>query len=147
MIADFEELFQERMQIALSILQTENALNWSIEEISHLLRPIFDAIVLTMTNQSSLSTNEVVSFTQTLCFNASSSILDHCGMAYLILDLPLIARYIAGQAAVAYSICGVVDTLDTENKPLRIAAAFNAAVSYLLASKFKKPMKPADIYY
>jgi hypothetical protein len=49
-----------------------------------------------------------------------------------LLDLLLASRFIAGEAAVAYSMSGVVDVLDKEHQIRRIASAFLGGLTYLL---------------
>lgn len=46
--------------------------------------------------------------------------------------LPLIAKFIACQSAVAYSVSGVVDALDSEYRTQRIAGAYLAALLYVI---------------
>ena len=60
------------------------------------------------------------------------AILESARLEHLILDIPLVTRYIAGEAAVAYSLRGIVDALDVEHKIRRIARAYHAGLTYLI---------------
>jgi len=74
-------------------------------------------------------------FTESLCFETSFRILESIEKHDLLIDLPQVARFVANESSVLYSITGVVDVLDTEHRTKRIAAAFLGALFYLLTCK------------
>ncbi|MFW9849586.1 MAG: hypothetical protein ACFFF4_10605 [Candidatus Thorarchaeota archaeon] len=100
--------------------------------LSKALSPIFLSIIQIIESKRQDLGIDAERFAQTLCFESSVSILESASLEHLILDLPLITRFIAGEAAVAYSIRGIVDALDEEHKVKRIAGAYLAALTYLI---------------
>jgi hypothetical protein len=115
-----------------AIIINKSLSSWEPENLSNTLLPIFKSIIQTIeTKRSDLGKN-AERFAQALCFESAVSILESAKLEHLILDLPLITRYIAGEAAVAYSIRGIVDALDEEHKIKRIAAAYLAGLTYLI---------------
>ncbi|MHA1907808.1 MAG: hypothetical protein ACW98Y_10980 [Candidatus Thorarchaeota archaeon] len=105
------------------------------DELVSILTPIFDLIARAIESKKDVIGEDTEEFAQALCFDTCVSILDSANLGRLILDLPLVSRYIAGEAAVAYSIGGVVDALDPEHKVKRITAAFMVTLAYLFASE------------
>ena len=107
---------------------------WEFDQLVSMLTPIFNLISRAVERKRDVIGEDAEEFTQALCFDTCVSILESAKLERFILDLPLVSRYIAGEAAVAYSIGGVVDALDPEHKIKRIAAAFMVSLAYLFAS-------------
>ncbi|MCK5265402.1 MAG: hypothetical protein KAR03_07325 [Candidatus Thorarchaeota archaeon] len=103
-------------------------------ELSSILKPVFEAVVgIIHENQTALG-DDADEFADALCFETGFKILEYADLASALMDLLLVSKYIAGEAAVAYSMSGVVDVLDKEHQITRIAAAFLGGLVYLLLS-------------
>jgi len=100
-----------------------------------LLKPVFISIVEIIQKNASVLDESIDEFTESLCFETSFRILESIEKHDLLIDLPQVARFVANESSVLYSITGVVDVLDTEHRTKRIAAAFLGALFYLLTCK------------
>lgn len=134
MTQNFEKQYQNRLAYIERELKRKQFQNMVYYEISSLLKPVFDAVVgIIHKNQTALG-NDADEFAEALCFETGFMILEYAEMPSALMDLLLVSKYIAGEAAVAYSVSGVVDVLDKEHQITRIAAAFLAGLVYLLLS-------------
>jgi len=100
-----------------------------------LLKPVFISIVEIIQKNASVLDESIDEFTESLCFETSFRILESIEKHDLLIDLAQVARFVANESSVLYSITGVVDVLDTEHRTKRIAAAFLGALFYLLTCK------------
>lgn len=100
-----------------------------------LLKPVFVSIADIIHKNEELLHEGIDEFTEALCFETSFRILESTDKHDLLLDLPLVARFVANESSVLYSITGVVDVLDKEHRTKRIAAAHLGALFYLLTCK------------
>ncbi len=135
MISDSEKKYQDSLAWLEVGLRTRIQLAKSVSKISKLLKHTFEAVVnMIQVNYETLG-DDADEFAETLCIETSFRILDSIGMGHLLLDLLLVSKYIAGEAAVSYSISGIVDVLDKENRVIRIAAAFMGGLIYLILNQ------------
>jgi hypothetical protein len=109
----------------------------SSSELSEILKPVFEAVVGIIHENLDALGDDADEFTDTLCYEACFRILESVNLGHALLDLLLVSRYIAGEAAVVYSMSGVVDVLDEEHQIKRIAAAFLGGLLYLLMLNMK----------
>lgn len=131
-MVNLETLYHENIQISKDKLKDNMSLTFTCTELSDCLRPVFDTIITTIEENQKSFGEEAEEFTEALCFQACYTILEGIGRVDLLIDVSLISRFIAGEAAVAYSISGVVDVLDKTHRFKRIAAAFMGSLVYLL---------------
>lgn len=68
-------------------------------------------------------------------FYCSIKFLDSIGMKHLLLDLLLVPRYTAGEAAVTYNVSESVDVLVNENRIRMIETAFMSGVFLLMLNQ------------
>jgi hypothetical protein len=122
-----------------AVINNKEIFNWKFETLYKALSPIFESIVQIIEKKRNDFGKDAERFGQALCFESSVAILESASLEHLILDLPLVTRYVAGEAAVAYSLRGIVDALDTEHKIKRIARAYLAGLTYLI---LKNPPSP-----
>lgn len=134
MTSNFEKQYQNSLAYIERELKKKQFQNLVYYELASILKPVFEAVVgIIHENQSALG-DDADEFAEALCFETGFTILEYAEMASNLLDLLLVSKYIAGEAAVAYSISGVVDVLDKEHQITRIAAAFLSGLVYLLLS-------------
>ncbi|MHA1959893.1 MAG: hypothetical protein ACW99U_06660 [Candidatus Thorarchaeota archaeon] len=132
MTSDLEERYESSVAAAERELGTGKKRRKSLSRISKTLMPVFDAIISIIHENRSALGDDADEFAEALCLETGFRILECSGMAYALLDLLLASRFIAGEAAVAYSMSGVVDVLDKEHQIRRIASAFLGGLTYLL---------------
>ena len=131
---NFEKLYQNSLAHIERELKRTYFQNMVYYELSSLLKPAFEAVVgIIHENQTALG-DDADEFAESLCFETGFMILEYADMASALMDLLLVSKYIAGEAAVSYSVSGVVDVLDKEHQITRIAAAFLGGLVYLLLS-------------
>lgn len=135
MISNTEEIYQESLALLEMRLKYRIQYVRSASEFSDLLKSTFEAAVNIITTNYETLGDDADEFAETLCIETSFRILDSIGMGSLLLELLLVSRYIAGEAAVFYSMSGIVDVLDEENRIIRIAAAFMGGLIYLLLTQ------------
>jgi len=130
----FEKQYQKSLAHIERELKGKQFRNMVYYELSSILKPVFEAVVgIIHENQTALG-NDADEFADALCFETGFKILEYADLASALMDLLLVSKYIAGEAAVAYSMSGVVDVLDKEHQITRIAAAFLGGLVYLLLS-------------
>ncbi len=134
MTQNFEKQYQNSLVYIERELKRKQFQNMVYYELSSLLKPVFEAVVgIIHENQTALG-DDADEFAEALCFETGFMILEYVDMASALMDLLLVSKYIAGEAAVSYSVSGVVDVLDKEHQITRIAAAFLGGLVYLLLS-------------
>ena len=132
MTSNFKKQYIDGLLFLKRELKTRMSVIYSPSELSKMLKPIFEAIVGIIHRNLGALGDDADEFTETLCYETSFKILECVNLEHVLLDLLLVSRYIAGEAAVAYSMSGVVDVLDEEHQIKRIAAAFLGGLLYLL---------------
>ncbi|MHA1576117.1 MAG: hypothetical protein ACTSU3_02030 [Candidatus Thorarchaeota archaeon] len=100
-----------------------------------LLKPVFVSIAEIIHKNEQVLAEAISEFTEALCYETSFRILESINKHNLLLDLPLVARFVASESSVINSITGVVDVLDPEFRVQRIAAAFLGGLQFLLTAK------------
>jgi hypothetical protein len=134
LIPSFEKQYQNSLAYIERELKRKQFQNLVYYELSSILKPVFDAIVGIIHENHTALGDDADEFAEALCFETGFMILEYAGMASSLMDLLMVSKYIAGEAAVAYSVSGVVDVLDKEHQITRIAAAFLGGLVYLLLS-------------
>ncbi len=134
MTSDFEKQYKNSLAYIERELKGKQFQNMIYFEMSSILKPVFEAIIgIIHENQTALG-DDADEFAEALCFETGFTILEYANMVSSLMDLLMVSKYIAGEAAVAYSVSGVVDVLDKEHQITRIAAAFLGGLVYLLLS-------------
>jgi hypothetical protein len=136
-----EMQYDASMALIETRLSRANRSTLSQLELSWILKPPFETVVSIIHKNHEALGEEADEFTETLCFETCFKILEMKGISDVLLDLLLVSKYIAGEAAVAYSMSGVVDVLDKEHRIQRIAAAYLGGLIYVMMLDLKQDQK------
>lgn len=137
MTSDFERQYQDNLASLERGAKIRMRTVGSLSGVSKILRPVFEAVVGVIHESRDVLGDDADEFAEALCLETCFRILESMDMEHVLLDLLLVSRYIAGEAAVAYSMSGVADLLNQEHRIKRIAAAFLGGLSYLLMLNLK----------
>jgi len=107
-------------------------------EIAQSLRPLFRTLIQEIGVKIEQLGDDLHEFAEALFFEICIGILEELDMCEFTMDLPLVSKYIACEAAVSYSMSGVVDALDEEFRTSRIGAAYLGAMLYLIMYKLEQ---------
>ena len=107
-------------------------------DIAEILRPLFQSLIHEIELKHEQFGEDLHEFAEALFFEICIRLLDDLELYQYSLDLPLVSRYIACEAAVSYSMSGVVDALDEEFRTSRIGAAYLGAMLYLITFELKQ---------
>ncbi len=129
----FEEIYRSCIQTGLHILETRDGS--PIFELSNKLRRLFSLLIETVETEREAMHDLIDEFAESACYELSMRFIEDFGLLGYTAMLPLIAKFIACQSAVAYSVSGVVDALDSEYRTRRIAGAYLAALLYVIQVK------------
>ncbi len=104
----------------------------SLSDLSLLLKPPFQAVVDIIHENLEILGEDADAFAETLSFETCFRILEMNGIGHVLLDLLLVSKYLAGEAAVANSMSGIIDVLDREYRIQRISAAYLGGLIYMM---------------
>ncbi len=107
-------------------------------EFAGILRPLFQSLIHEIEIKHELLGEDLHEFAEALFFEICIRLLEDLELYQYTLDLPLVSKFIACEAAVSYSISGVVDALDEEFRTSRIGAAYLGAMLYLITYELRQ---------
>jgi hypothetical protein len=129
----FEELYGACILSGLYVLDTGDESH--IFDLSNKLRRLFCLLIEKVEVEREVMQDRIDEFAESACYELSMRFIEDYSLLSYTSMLPLIAKFIACQSAVAYSVSGVVDALDSEYRIQRIAGAYLAALLYVIQVK------------
>lgn len=130
MSKDYERVYSNCVEECRRIIETKDAAG--IYALSDQLRGLFDLLLRRIESRRDQIGDDIDEYTESVSSEMCLHFIEDFGFFEYTAYLPLIAKFIAVESAVAYSISGVVDVLDPENKPRRIVGAYLAALLYII---------------
>jgi len=103
-----------------------------IFSLSSHLKNLFEMLLIRIEERKDTLETAIEEYTEGACYEVCMRFIEEFGIYENITHLSLLAKFIACESSVAYSISGVVDVLDSQYRTKRIVGSYIAALLYLM---------------